>query len=356
MSTVKLIKYDAARHALAEAKRVDEVKSIRDKAIAMQAYARQAKDTALIEYATEIRMRAERRAGELLAEMKKNQGAVPGKTGRKGKPVLDTKPKLSDLGVSKTQSSRWQALAAIPQTQFEEVVADARSKVDRVVRNAVREAKTRQRRASYSLETPRVMLPLPTGRILCAARNPSKRQWILAVGPDISRADLKEKEQAARTTEPIRHLQQEHDFFISRAEALEAEAKALRRQAKDIKAQIECEIKAAVGPVAPFTETYTFQCDEATDSELAALPDECQLTHRLLATRGAADEGLVEIDRGYWGDLSLMSWQPMPSGPGRWTRTRFAGMAGRAIRCKRVHRDKHGNENQQPILTGARDR
>jgi N6-adenosine-specific RNA methylase IME4 len=125
MTATGLVRYDAARRALAEARRVDEVKAIRDKAVAMQTYAKQAKDTTLITQATEIRMRAERRAGELLRDMAKNQGAIRGKTGRKGKPVLDGKPKLAELGINKTQSSRWQKLAALDPKTFEDKVESA---------------------------------------------------------------------------------------------------------------------------------------------------------------------------------------------------------------------------------------
>lgn len=130
---MRLEKYDAARRALSEATRVDEVKSIRDKAMAMRIYAEQAKDITLISKATELRMRAERRAGELLHEMQKNKGAREQGVGRRGKNAVaasDRVPKLSDLGVSKTQSSRWQKLAEIEQDEFEQ-------KVDRATEQAI---------------------------------------------------------------------------------------------------------------------------------------------------------------------------------------------------------------------------
>ena len=66
----QLVRYDAMCRAIAEAHAVDEVKDIRDKARAIEMYARQAQNTEAEERAREIRLRAERKCGQMLADLK----------------------------------------------------------------------------------------------------------------------------------------------------------------------------------------------------------------------------------------------------------------------------------------------
>ena len=115
--TFTLIRYDAARKAIAAACRVDEVKSIRDKAEAVRVYAKQAGDFELQNRCAEIRLFAEHRAGRLLLDMVKNPGARgEGRPRKDGKIRRSSRsnaypPKLTDLGISKDQSSKWQRMA-----------------------------------------------------------------------------------------------------------------------------------------------------------------------------------------------------------------------------------------------------
>jgi hypothetical protein len=53
-------------HAIDAAHSIDEVKEIRNQAVALEHYARQAQNTDAEREAAEIRMRAERKAGQLL--------------------------------------------------------------------------------------------------------------------------------------------------------------------------------------------------------------------------------------------------------------------------------------------------
>lgn len=131
----QLVRYEQARYALAECQRVDEVKDIRDKAEAMAAYARQAKDTELIQWATEIKVRAERKAGELLAAMPKSTGArFNGRSedGSVRQSHDDSAQTLADVGVTPMQSSRWQSLAGMTDEHFETAVATAKDTAGQV--------------------------------------------------------------------------------------------------------------------------------------------------------------------------------------------------------------------------------
>lgn len=111
----ELVRYDAMCRAIEAAHMVDEVKDVRDQALALEHYARQAMNTDAERRAAEIRMRAERKAGQLLTEMPK---AKPGPNGDRSCQTTNP-PTLKDLGITKDQSSQWQQLGAMSQEDFD---------------------------------------------------------------------------------------------------------------------------------------------------------------------------------------------------------------------------------------------
>ncbi len=123
----ELVKYEAARAALEIARTYDEVKDIRDKAIALATYARQAKDLRLVQAATEIKVRAERRTAQMLDEARA-AGDIA-EAHRPGK--CSTAATLNDLGVSRTDASRWGKLSDMTDEQFEEHVEYKKQAVER---------------------------------------------------------------------------------------------------------------------------------------------------------------------------------------------------------------------------------
>ena len=121
----QLVRYEQARTALAAVHSYDEVKDIMDQAERAAVYARQANDSELIKYATEIRVRAQRRAGEMLAQTEKRDGGQAMKA-RSAAPTEVIPPTLADMGITKDQSSNWQALASMSDAHFEATVEAAK--------------------------------------------------------------------------------------------------------------------------------------------------------------------------------------------------------------------------------------
>ena len=120
--TPLLVEPKATRRAIQEAYEVDEVKDIRDKALALEIYARQAKNVDAERDACEIRLRAERRAGQLLKEIEKAKAGRPPDNPSDDARDYRGAPTLKERGITYTQSSRWQKLADVPEEQFDDAL------------------------------------------------------------------------------------------------------------------------------------------------------------------------------------------------------------------------------------------
>lgn len=119
-----------ARQFLAEAKDLADIKTVRDMAEAARLYARAAGlgQDAMNE-AAEVKLRAERKAGEALARMDKNRGGQPEQARSTPSQTegVERAPTLAELGLTHKQAMNWQAVADVPEKNFEEHISEAKA-------------------------------------------------------------------------------------------------------------------------------------------------------------------------------------------------------------------------------------
>lgn len=153
-----LARLQIASEAVSFAKTLPEVKDVRDRIAAIEGYLRQ-HDTSVqvINETTLLKLRAERRLGEMLSAMPKNDGGRP-KTGDTVSPVLKP-PKLADLGIQKKQSERWQKVAALPAALVEEKIDQATARGEAI---SAKEVVKQARKDVQPLV--REPAPMPTGK------------------------------------------------------------------------------------------------------------------------------------------------------------------------------------------------
>jgi N6-adenosine-specific RNA methylase IME4 len=109
---------NTAHQALMLATTPTEAADIADKAEAARIYAKRVGAALpVINSATRLKLEAERKAGEILAGMEMHKGG-------QGTGSI-TRPVLSDMGITKTQSSRWQRAATVPDDAFRKYVESA---------------------------------------------------------------------------------------------------------------------------------------------------------------------------------------------------------------------------------------
>jgi N6-adenosine-specific RNA methylase IME4 len=154
-----LVRYQQAKAAIAACRSVDEAKDIHDKAEAMRAYALQANDKDLEADAAEIRIRAERRLGELLVEAKK-AGQLRRGPDRRPPICSDSeqiaRAKLDDAGIGRKLSGRAQKLAAVPKREFDKRLNEWRQHIAeegaRITTDLLKAGDKAQRRAAREAE------------------------------------------------------------------------------------------------------------------------------------------------------------------------------------------------------------
>jgi N6-adenosine-specific RNA methylase IME4 len=163
-----------ARRALEEADSLPALASLAHRGDVARIAARKAKlsEEACLDW-EEFSLDAQREAGRMLASMPKQAGArgigkAASEVEAHGVPPLP--PKLEDLGVSRIQSQRWQAVASLPDEDYEAYKEKARAKGEITRAGAIKLAKQ-----AHSDEARSVPVIVPAGTFATFVADPPWR-------------------------------------------------------------------------------------------------------------------------------------------------------------------------------------
>lgn len=175
----QLVSLSKAQRALAEAKTFDDVKEVMITAELFQIWAKKERLGIDIQNdGAEITLRCQRKIGGWLKEIEKNKGAAQKQTRGRDVPALEP-PKLSEMGIEKHQSKRWQKVASVPEKQFEKIIEETKENKGKLCTASVlkpaNDAAKEEKKRKAAKELKAKPLPTPKGKFDVIAIDPPWR-------------------------------------------------------------------------------------------------------------------------------------------------------------------------------------
>lgn len=118
--------WEAMKRAIVLCERKDEIRDLSDKALALRLYYAQSGDAENEVRAMRVRLRAERRFGELLEAAERSGEMARRGDNRFTKMSTPSTSTLADLGVTRDRAARAKQLAAVEEEEFEAALAGER--------------------------------------------------------------------------------------------------------------------------------------------------------------------------------------------------------------------------------------
>src|SRR5579872_1142924 len=150
MSENALSVINQAGSLLSRAKTLEETLDVMDKATAIAAYSRAKGANGVHQQALELKLRAERKAGQFLKDTPKQR---PGEYKRLHHATVQ--PSLREIGIDRTESSRWQKLAGIPEKKFESYLEESTKKTQNALLHLAKEVTASETPVPSQIELPK---------------------------------------------------------------------------------------------------------------------------------------------------------------------------------------------------------